>query len=61
MGGHTHDAIPRPVAVDNAGGKTLVTNAGSNSKFLGGLGLVFALPGAVRMALGRHGIREDLE
>ncbi len=34
MGGHTHDAIPQPVLVDNAGGKTLVTNAGSNGKFL---------------------------
>ena len=39
MGGHTHDAIPRPVVVDNAGGKTLVSNAGSNSKFLGVLDL----------------------
>jgi len=39
MGGHTHDAIPRPVIVDNAGGKTLVTNAGSNGKFLGVLDL----------------------
>jgi sulfur-oxidizing protein SoxB len=39
MGGHTHDAIPKPVLVDNAGGKTLVTNAGSNSKFLGVLDL----------------------
>ena len=35
MGGHTHDGVPVPVIVDNAGGKTLVTNAGSNSKFLG--------------------------
>lgn len=35
MGGHTHDGMPAPVIVDNAGGKTLVTNAGSNSKFLG--------------------------
>ncbi len=35
MGGHTHDGMPVPVIVDNAGGKTLVTNAGSNSKFLG--------------------------
>jgi sulfur-oxidizing protein SoxB len=35
MGGHTHDGIPVPVAVKNPGGKTLVTNAGSNSKFLG--------------------------
>lgn len=35
MGGHTHDGIPAPVAVKNPGGTTLVTNAGSNSKFLG--------------------------
>ena len=35
MGGHTHDAIPQPVVVKNAGGTTLVTNAGSNTKFLG--------------------------
>lgn len=35
MGGHTHDGMPVPVIIDNAGGKTLVTNAGSNSKFLG--------------------------
>lgn len=35
FGGHTHDGVPQPVIVDNPGGKTLVTNAGSNSKFLG--------------------------
>jgi len=35
MGGHTHDGIPSPVIVQNSGGKTIVTNAGSNSKFLG--------------------------
>lgn len=35
MGGHTHDGIPVPIIVDNAGGKTIVTNAGSNGKFLG--------------------------
>ena len=35
FGGHTHDAVPAPVAVNNAGGTTLVTNAGSNGKFLG--------------------------
>lgn len=35
LGGHTHDGVPAPVAVSNAGGKTLVTNAGSNGKFLG--------------------------
>jgi sulfur-oxidizing protein SoxB len=34
MGGHTHDAIPAPVEVSNAGGKTLVINSGSNGKFL---------------------------
>ncbi|WJW76183.1 thiosulfohydrolase SoxB [Thiohalobacter sp. IOR34] len=39
MGGHTHDAIPQPVLVDNAGGKTLVTNAGSNGKYLAVLDL----------------------
>ncbi|PWK31914.1 thiosulfohydrolase SoxB [Cupriavidus plantarum] len=35
LGGHTHDGIPAPVPVRNAGGTTLVTNAGSNGKFLG--------------------------
>ncbi len=35
LGGHTHDGIPAPVPVKNAGGTTLVTNAGSNGKFLG--------------------------
>lgn len=35
LGGHTHDAVPQPVTVNNAGGKTLVTNAGSAGKFLG--------------------------
>ena len=35
MGGHTHDGVPIPVQVKNAGGVTLVTNAGSNGKFLG--------------------------
>lgn len=34
MGGHTHDAIPEPIEVSNAGGKTLVINSGSNGKFL---------------------------
>jgi sulfur-oxidizing protein SoxB len=35
LGGHTHDGVPEPVIVSNSGGKTLVTNAGSNGKFLG--------------------------
>jgi sulfur-oxidizing protein SoxB len=42
LGGHTHDAVPQPVAVKNAGGVTLVTNAGSNGKFLGVLDLDLA-------------------
>ncbi len=35
LGGHTHDGVPAPVVVKNAGGQTLVTNAGSNGKYLG--------------------------
>ena len=42
LGGHTHDAVPQPIAVTNAGGTTLVTNAGSNGKFLGVLDLELA-------------------
>ncbi|HET9651044.1 MAG TPA: thiosulfohydrolase SoxB [Usitatibacter sp.] len=32
LGGHTHDAVPRPVVMPNG---CVVTNAGSNGKFLG--------------------------
>jgi sulfur-oxidizing protein SoxB len=39
LGGHTHDAMPRPVLVSNAAGKTVVTNAGSNGKFVAVLDL----------------------
>jgi S-sulfosulfanyl-L-cysteine sulfohydrolase len=35
FGGHTHDGVPVAVPVSNPGGTTLVTNAGSNGKFLG--------------------------
>jgi sulfur-oxidizing protein SoxB len=35
FGGHTHDGVPVAVPVTNPGGTTLVTNAGSNGKFLG--------------------------
>jgi S-sulfosulfanyl-L-cysteine sulfohydrolase len=42
LGGHTHDAVPQPLAIRNAGGVTLVTNAGSNGKFLGVLDLDIA-------------------
>jgi len=39
MGGHTHDGMPVASVVANAGGKTIVTNAGSNGKFLAVLDL----------------------
>ncbi|MEK9721573.1 MAG: thiosulfohydrolase SoxB, partial [Quisquiliibacterium sp.] len=39
LGGHTHDGVPQPVVVSNSRGKTLVTNAGSNGKFLAVLDL----------------------
>jgi sulfur-oxidizing protein SoxB len=42
LGGHTHDAVPQPIGVTNAGGTTLVTNAGSNGKFLGVIDLDIA-------------------
>lgn len=39
LGGHTHDGVPRAMEIKNAQGITLVTNAGSNGKFLGVLDL----------------------
>jgi sulfur-oxidizing protein SoxB len=39
LGGHTHDAVPQPSVVANPRGRTLVTNGGSNGKFLGVLDL----------------------
>ena len=47
LGGHTHDGMPKPVIVNNASGRTVVTNAGSNGKFLAVLDLDFG-PGGVR-------------
>ncbi len=35
FGGHTHDGVPGVISIKNPGGRTLVTNAGSNGKFLG--------------------------
>lgn len=35
LGGHTHDALPKPIRVRNEGGETLVANGGSNGKFIG--------------------------
>jgi sulfur-oxidizing protein SoxB len=66
LGGHTHDGVPAPVVVKNAGGQTLVTNAGSNGKFLGvldfdvkqrqGFGLPLQAAAGVRQpAAGRQG------
>ena len=39
LGGHTHDGVPEPSLVQNRGGRTLVTNAGSHGKFLAVLDL----------------------
>jgi sulfur-oxidizing protein SoxB len=47
LGGHTHDGMPKPVIVDNSSGQTIVTNAGSNGKFVGTLDLEFG-PDGVR-------------
>lgn len=45
LGGHTHDGMPRPIEVENSGGKTVVTNAGSNGKFVAVLDLEFGASG----------------
>ena len=34
LGGHTHDGIPHALEIKNSAGMTLVTNGGSNGKFL---------------------------
>ncbi|HFB65660.1 MAG TPA: thiosulfohydrolase SoxB [Aeromonadales bacterium] len=39
LGGHTHDGVPEAIEVKNSSGITLVTNAGSNGKFVGVLDL----------------------
>ena len=39
LGGHTHDAVPQPSIVANAAGRTVVTNAGANGKFVAVLDL----------------------
>lgn len=48
FGGHTHDAVPQPFEVRNSGGRTLVTNAGSNGKFVG----------VMDLKLGNGGVKE---
>ncbi|MBF6648935.1 thiosulfohydrolase SoxB [Methylobacter sp. BlB1] len=47
LGGHIHDALPKPIPVKNAGGTTWVTNAGSHGKFLAVLDLDIQ-PGRLR-------------
>jgi sulfur-oxidizing protein SoxB len=42
LGGHTHDGIPKAIEVKNEQGMTLVTNAGSNGKFLGVMDFKFS-------------------
>ncbi len=39
LGGHTHDGLPEPTIVANRAGRTVVTNAGCNGKFIGVLDL----------------------
>ena len=46
LGGHTHDGMPLATVVSNPAGRTIVTNAGSNGKFVGVLDLALA-PGRV--------------
>ncbi len=41
LGGHTHDGTPEAIEIANPNGTTLVTNAGSNGKYLGVLDLDF--------------------
>jgi sulfur-oxidizing protein SoxB len=45
LGGHTHDGVPVPAVVANPGGRTVVTNAGSNGKFVGVLDIKFGAAG----------------
>jgi sulfur-oxidizing protein SoxB len=47
FGGHTHDGVPAAIEISNPGGKTLVTNAGSNGKFVGVMDLQLGDGGVV--------------
>ncbi len=42
FGGHTHDAVPRPIIIKNNNGKTLVLNSGCNGKFLSMIDIKFS-------------------
>ena len=45
LGGHTHDAVPGALPVENSAGTTWVTNAGSNGKFVGVFDIQFGQKG----------------
>jgi S-sulfosulfanyl-L-cysteine sulfohydrolase len=50
FGGHTHDGMPKPLQVTNvAGGNCLVTNAGSNGKYVGVMDFRFGDAGVDEM------------
>ncbi len=50
FGGHTHDGMPQPIEVKNKDGKPcLVTNAGSNGKFVGVMDIDVKGEGKVEM------------
>ena len=50
FGGHTHDGMPKPLAVKNVdGGTCLVTNAGSHGKFVGVMDFEFDAGGIKTM------------
>ena len=42
FGGHTHDAVPKPIIIKNNSGKTLVANSGCNGKFLSFIDIKFS-------------------
>lgn len=48
FGGHTHDALPAPSVVKNSTGTTLVTNAGTNGKFVGVIDVAIAAGGGLK-------------
>ena len=42
FGGHTHDAVPKPIVIKNKTGQTLVTNSGCNGKFISMIDIKFS-------------------
>ena len=61
FGGHTHDGIPVPVKVETPnGGICLVTNAGTNGKFVGVMDLAVTKKGVEGMAYHLLPVFDDL-